>query len=289
MFSVGEVFTSRVGSPAFMAPEVFKRSYTQSCDVWSSGITMYFLLCGYLPFDGKELKELETQVLNEAIQYKTVEWVEASMETLAFLELLLKRNPRARYTIDQAFHHDWLKPTVKVAAPKISKDVLEHLRTFRKANKLKRSALIVCASMLKTEDVVQSHKVFKSLDLNGDGQISLSEMRAALAKTAVNAKDMFGEDQSETEDDQAKPFSYTEFIAATFDRQILKTRQIVKAAFACYDKDGDGCISMAELAQGQLLGDLSMEEVAQTLEDLDRNKDCYVDLEEFGNMLLQPD
>lgn len=294
-FPPNQVFTSRVGSPAFMAPEVFKRSYNQACDIWSCGITLYFLLCGYLPFDGKNIDDISEKVLTLPIEYATIEWVEATPSTLAFLELMLKKNPRARYTIDQAFHHEWLKPATKPPQVDMSKSVLDRLRTFRRGNKLKRSALIVVASMLKTSDVAQSHQIFKSLDTNGDGQISLSEMQDALKKTLRSDQDhgsqcvevdkIFLEDQARAVEDDTKPFSYTEFIAATFDRKKCVTKRLARAVFGCYDKDGDGRISMAELAQGQLLGHLSMEEVAQTLEDLDSNRDCYVDFEEFMAML----
>merc|ERR1719316_768233 len=101
---------------------------------------------------------------------------------------------------------------------------------------------------------------------------------AELVKMFENAN---GTGSVNEDDDGAKPFSYTEFIAATFDRKACITKAICKAAFACYDKDGDGKISMAELACGELLGHLSMEEMAITLEDLDTNGDCYIDFEEF--------
>lgn len=47
---------SRVGTPAYMAPEVILGNrYDLKCDIWSLGVLMYNLICGNVPFLGRNL------------------------------------------------------------------------------------------------------------------------------------------------------------------------------------------------------------------------------------------
>jgi calcium-dependent protein kinase len=55
--------TKKLGTPYYIAPEVLSENYNEKCDIWSCGVILYILLCGYPPFTGKNEKEIFDKVL----------------------------------------------------------------------------------------------------------------------------------------------------------------------------------------------------------------------------------
>lgn len=53
------------GTPSYMCPEIVqKREYRgDEADMWAVGVVMYTVLTGYLPFKGKDEKELERKIV----------------------------------------------------------------------------------------------------------------------------------------------------------------------------------------------------------------------------------
>jgi len=57
-------------------------------------------------------------------------------------------------------------------------------------NKLKKASLVYIASQLNEVEISELGKLFKSLDTNGDGVLTIEEIKNALAKTGQSYKDL---------------------------------------------------------------------------------------------------
>ena len=128
-FGIGRILSSnnqllhdKCGTPMYMAPEILLSSKSQGyegfpVDIWSSGISLYIMLSGTLPFNFKndESSSIEEESDNNIeLQYSIVhnepKYIEKiSDEARDLLKGLLNKNPNKRLTIDQILEHPWMK------------------------------------------------------------------------------------------------------------------------------------------------------------------------------------
>lgn len=52
-----------VGTPYYVAPEVFKKHYSKECDIWSIGVLLYIMLSGSPPFEGSNHTDVFAKIL----------------------------------------------------------------------------------------------------------------------------------------------------------------------------------------------------------------------------------
>jgi len=98
---------SMVGTPYYIPPEVLKGDYTMKCDVWSLGVIMYIMLCGYPPFNGDDNKTIFQGVMNNEPQFTDKIWSRVSTGCKDLLKAMLQKNPDMRPNIEECLNFQW--------------------------------------------------------------------------------------------------------------------------------------------------------------------------------------
>ncbi|XP_077385847.1 MAP kinase-activated protein kinase 2-like isoform X2 [Festucalex cinctus] len=106
-------------TPYYVAPEVLgPEKYDKSCDMWSLGVIMYILLCGFPPFysnTGQAISPgMKQRIRLGQYKFPDPEWANVSEEAKQLIIQLLKTDPNERMTIGQFMSHPWISQSMVV-------------------------------------------------------------------------------------------------------------------------------------------------------------------------------
>jgi serine/threonine protein kinase len=92
------------GSPAYAPPEMIKgQSYSKSADIWSSGVLLYAMCAGELPFDHPDIQKLLQKVVYTEPKYPN--FFSPSLTDL--LKKMMEKNPAKRIEVPKIKEHPW--------------------------------------------------------------------------------------------------------------------------------------------------------------------------------------
>lgn len=140
-FKTGDWLQQKYGTPYYIAPEVLKKKYNEKCDIWSAGVILYILLCGYPPFNGQNDRQIIEAVLKgkftldgkDSLSTVEPEWDDVSPEAKDIVKKMLEYEPGKRISAEDAIQHPWIKKMATTA--KIEKTIaaktLQNLKNFR--------------------------------------------------------------------------------------------------------------------------------------------------------------
>ncbi|KAF3851253.1 hypothetical protein F7725_013025 [Dissostichus mawsoni] len=91
-------------------------TYNKSCDLWSLGVIIYVMLCGYPPFYSKHHsrtipKDMRKKIMTGSFDFPEDEWSQISEMAKDIVRKLLKVKPEERLTIEGVLDHPWLNCT----------------------------------------------------------------------------------------------------------------------------------------------------------------------------------
>lgn len=149
--------------------------------------------------------------------------------------------PPKRPTAAQILEHPWLNTKTSSEPLKLN---YNHMKEFCNYSKFKKIAVTLVATQLQEKDILELGKVFKQIDKNGDGMISLDELKHALDSRKEKSDLLELKKLMDSLDtDKSGSINYTEFIASCLEQSVLHRQDNIVAAFRLLDVDGDGKVT----------------------------------------------
>ena len=190
-----KLLSSSCGSPSYAAPEMLQgKSYKpQPVDIWSSGIVLYAMICGYLPFEDDNNDALYRKICIG--KYTIPDFVSNKCKDL--LKKILVTDPSKRITIKQIKNHPWFKiynirgKLVLYEGLFIDKYIIpldeEIIERISKENNLNEENIKLCILNNKHNDITTLYYLFLQKKINSNMK-SVADLKSDLFKEYINNK-----------------------------------------------------------------------------------------------------
>ncbi|CAK9152982.1 unnamed protein product [Ilex paraguariensis] len=184
------------------------------------------------------------------------------------------------------FSHPWVQVDGVAPDKPLDSAVLTRLKQFSAMDKLKKIAIRVIAEILSEEEIAGLKEMFKMIDTDNSGQITLEELKNGLERVGANLKDSEINGLMQAADiDNSGTIDYGEFVAAMLHLNKVQREDHMYAAFSYFDKDGSGCITADELQHACEKFGLEDVQIEDLIREVDQDNDGRIDYNEFVAMM----
>ena len=290
-YEEGEYMHKAVGTPYYIAPEVLQRSYGKECDMWSLGVILYVLLCGYPPFYAEEDNEIHRMIMSgKSHTFPSKDWDQVSDVAKDLINRCLVHDPTARINAKDALQHPFVTalagPASKVYP--LAGNFANNLKLFKHGNRFQKVVKMKIAESMTVAEIEGLHKTFKDLDKDGNNILSVKEIKAAvesqlhaagskasiMAKEIVQSLDIAGDGV----------IHYEEFIAGAMTKKQWATIDHLHYAFEAFDVTNSGTLTKPEIMLALGGGDVHL--ANEILDKFDEDHDGGINYDEFVKVML---
>ena len=283
-------FNDVVGTLVYCSPEVLSNNYNEMCDIWSCGVLMYCLLCGYFPFMGSDEEEIIKRILSGKFEFDVEDFNGISYEAKDLITRCLKYEPSKRITIQEALNHRFFNDLKK--SNKFTDNDIQTLHSLKGMNKYTKfdQLILTYLSYNFTDNKLLNElsRLYDKLDQNNDYKITKAELYKAYkeAKIPITQKELDGIIKSIDFDNNGN-IDYEEFIRMCIPKEKLFTAENLENAFLLFDKDKKGFITPDEIIDFIQSNKKIDNKVKQKMKDeILEIADEIIDVDEFKLLMM---
>ena len=275
------IMNARVGTTFYMSPEVLQGNYDNKCDIWSCGVILYIMLCGYPPFDGETEYEIMKAISRKKFSFPEEEWKSISDDAKDLIKHMICDADK-RYNADNVLNHQWVEKCAPNAKEAINFNS-NSLKNFNNLYKLTKFIIEFISSRIGICNISHLRTIFEEMDTNKDGTLTINEIKEGINKMC-EISNMDEEEKNEImknfDTDKPQKIEYNEFIMACLEQKSYLREELLIYTFMMLDYDGSGKISKPEI-KFALNGDIDDETLEKLIQEFDLDGDGEVDYREF--------
>lgn len=174
--NASNITSTQCGSFPYAAPEIFYGfEYSSPIDIWSTGVCLFGMLCGFLPFEADSYPELGKKVCNDEPNYPST----LSPNALDLLKRILDKDPNTRIKITEIYQHpfvtscpdyfimcdEFIMNESLAMLPRNECDFDEDILEFFQSKGISRSQFLSGYMIKKDEDIIAAYKILKSRNI----------------------------------------------------------------------------------------------------------------------------
>ena len=237
---------------SYFSPEKLSGKKNENCDIWASGIIMYYLLSGSFPFIGNDIEEIKSKIISGKFIFDFDMFTGISEDAKDLIKKCLKSDKELRIKLLDTVKHPFFDDLKDSKIYLIDeKKILENLKSQKERPIFYQMVLNFISYHFKdTELLIELSRIFYKIDRNSDGKITKEDLIIAYEEAGekINKKDL-DEIIKNIDFDRNGFIEYDEFIRVCIPEDRLFTENNLKDAFDLFDKDKSGNISYLNVVE----------------------------------------
>jgi calcium-dependent protein kinase len=242
------------------------------------------MLSGNPPFYSKNEKELKEKICKMEYNFDFPAFSKVSEDAKDLIKQIFVERDR-RPTISDILNSNWVKENAPNASSESLNIDWSRIMKYSKLNLVQKSVINFRAFHMSTNEAQEFINIFKLIDENSDGVLTLDEIKKGIKHCKFSFK--INEDSiiklfNDMDIDKNGLVNYTEFVSALIDYEKSVKLEHLIACFQNYDEDNSGKINFLEFCR--ILRPQNEEEKKELkilYDKYDDNGDGEIDIDEF--------